>query len=192
MAEDPTPTLAPSATPAPSTTSAFSATSASSATSAPSATPAALPKPDKKNAQLFDLTILVFKVSTRATQTIIDDVTKDALPLAQKKLEMAERILPATHPQRQKHFDAVANIEKVVTLGTELLKAIETGRAGYFADMPEYSTGLFAAHNGACVARFLEIVNGACKEMKEAYPVVAAGAQFRTLEGLQSHVERCT
>jgi len=154
------------------------------------AAPATLPKPDKRNVNLFDLTILVFSISARATQTLIDDATND-LPLAMKKLDMAERILPSDHPQRQKHIDAVANLEKFVSLGKELLAAITSEREGYIANMPEYSTGLFAQHNQTCVVRFLGLVNVACSKMKGTYPAKAGSAQFKILEGLQSHFECC-
>ncbi|KAF2826723.1 hypothetical protein CC86DRAFT_416423 [Ophiobolus disseminans] len=149
---------------------------------------AALPKPDKKNVNLFDLTILVYSLSTRATDTIIENATKD-LPLAMTKLEMAERILPCNHPQRQKHIDNVANIQKLVAYGKELRAVIGAEREAYSANMPEYSTGLFADYNQTCVVRFLGLVNVACAKMKEVCPAIASSPQFKTLEGLQSHFE---
>jgi hypothetical protein len=160
---------------------------------APTPAPLAPPAPretNRENLSLFDRTMLVFTTSTRATQTLIEDSNKDLLD-ATKKLEMAMRILPADHPQRQRHIDAVANIPKIEVIGKELLSAIASQRANFIANTPEYSTGLFAKHNQTSVARLLDTIQTACTKFKDNYPRVADSVPFKRLEGLESHFERC-
>lgn len=165
--------------------------STETSTDAPVPKSSAPRKTNKENLGLFDRTKLVFTTSISATQTLIKESNKN-LPLAITKLEMAERILPAGHPQRQKHIDAVANIWKLEALGSELISAIASQRAAFYANTPEYSTGLFAEHNQTCVARLLATIKDACANFRNTYPKVADDAYFKRLEGLESHFERCT
>lgn len=150
--------------------------------------PAAPPGPDHKNCALFDLTMWIFGKAKRTTNKIMAEATA-ALPLAQKKLEMAERILPADHPQRKKHIDAVANIEKQLSIGGELVTATAVERTSYCDNMPEYATGLFAEYNRDRVIHFLTLLNEAFEKMREANPGMSADGQFKNLKAIQAHYE---
>jgi len=153
-----------------------------------SSTAAATPGPDHKNCALFDLTMWIFGKAKRTTDKIMVQATA-ALPLAQKKLEMAERTLPADHPQRKKHIDAVANIEKQLAIGTELVSVTATERTAYCDNMPEYATGLFAEYNRDRVVHFLTLLNEAFEKMREANPGMSADGQFKNLKAIQTHYE---
>jgi hypothetical protein len=163
---------------------------ADASTEASTPAPPAPRETNRENLSLFDRTILVFTTSARATQTLIEESNKD-LPEAIKKLEMAQRILHAHHPQRQRHIDVVDNFKKLEVLGNELLSDIASQRADFIANTPEYSTGLFAEHNQTCVARLLETIKIACTKFKDTCPKVVDGAPFKRLEGLENHFERC-
>lgn len=154
-------------------------------------TPTIQHKPDKKNVNLFDLTLLIFTISKRATESIIEDVTTKDMPLAEKKANMAESLLAPDHPQRKQHVQNLANTKTLIALCEELLKAIATARLSYSVNMPKYSTGLFAGYNRTCVERFIDHIKVDCAKMRETYPAVADGPHLRKLEGLQSHIECC-
>ncbi|KAH3950715.1 hypothetical protein HBI56_233410 [Parastagonospora nodorum] len=153
-----------------------------------STTPTVTPGPDHKNCALFDLTMWIFGKAKRTTDKIMTEATA-ALPLAKKKLEMAERILPVDHPQRKKHIDAVANIEKQLSIGAELVSATAAERISYCGNMPEYATGLFAQYNCDHVIHFLALLNSAFERMREANPGMSADGQFKNLKAIQAHYE---
>lgn len=148
------------------------------------------PKYNKINIALFDLTLHLYTIATRTIDRLVEDANKAVL-LAKTKLEMAERILPAEHPQRKKHVDRVADIEGLVTQAEGLVANIAVMREEYSANMPEYDTGLFADYNEKCVESFLGMVEGKSKEMKEACEEMAGNENFKALEGLREHFRRC-
>jgi hypothetical protein len=144
--------------------------------------------PNHKNIALFDLTMWIFDKAARTTDKILFDASA-SLPLLQKKLDMAARILPAAHPQRQKHIDAVANITTLLAIGASLRTHSAAERQSYCDGMPEYPTGLFAQYNRDCVIRVLGQVNDVFEKMRVLNPGMEVDGQFKNLKKTMSHFE---
>jgi hypothetical protein len=161
---------------------------ATSTANANSETPAEITGPNRKNIALFDLTLWMFKKAKRKTEKFIEQAT-ECLPDAYKRLEIAQRVLPSNHPQREPHIICITNLENTLKCGRKLLTSTATRRQAYIDNMPEYTTGEFGAYNRNAVLRLLDFVNAAFETMRMAGAGLKSDAQFKNLKRLQAMYE---
>ena len=77
--------------------------------------------------QIIDTMLSCYQALTDIATQLLSTLTPRVV-VARSRLDIAKKVLPEDHPQRQIHFDRVAFAEQALAICTDHMKAVERQR----------------------------------------------------------------